>query len=223
MNLVEFLARHLADWSDSTHGAVQEKHFTYPEEYVRQAVEMGVAYTYALAPERFTVEKRYVVQEEDCIVSLCGECNRFMNIVAVGDGCNFIESTNDSYNLLNLLGNTCSTDEHDENVYTYQKLDGSACTLKFAQPVKKGTVIRYLCGDKPTNDEMFSMFEDYLPIVAEYAIIWLFLTDSESKSSLERATLHYNILRDMVATRLAIELSAFSEDMMFGQRRPRKR
>ena len=58
----------------------------------------------------------------------------------------------------------------------------------------------------------------YLPLVADYALWWLFRTDSES-SNLERARLHFEGVRDFVTTKLLLEFSLQEDDYNFGRRK----
>lgn len=223
-SLQEFLARQLNDHTESQRGVRQSTYFTWNENHIADAIEIASAFLFSLIPERFAVTKEYTLTEDDCIISFCEDCNKFLGLVDLeidGESCVTLEESNDgdSNSLLSLLDIGCSSgdDSDTDTTYSYVKLDSSSCLIKFDDVLPAGTVVKYSCAEIPDDFEDGN-YDEYLPIIAEYAAFWLFRTDSESKSSLERAKLHFEAFKYMVQTKLLIEFSVYENDYVYGQR-----
>lgn len=226
MELREFLARHLNDHEESARGVRQPTFFTWSEAHVAQAVELALSFLYSLIPDRFSKIAEYEIEEEDCVLTFCDFCEKFMGIVDVeinGKKCIKLDQTGeDARSLINMLNIGCSEDDDDpyDKNYTWEYVPNSTCVVKFENPLPKGAKVRYLCSKKPDLSELEkSSFEEYLPIVAEYSAAWLYRTDSESRSNLERARMHLEALQWLVQTKLSIEFSLRDDEHIFGQRK----
>ena len=223
MELREFLARHLNDHEESARGVKQPTFFTWSEKHVAQATELALSFLYSFIPDRFSKIETREIDEEDCILYFCDRCEKFMGIVDVeinGKKCIKLDKTGENArSLIDLFDIGCSDDRDDpyDKNYTWEFVKNSVCTVKFENPLPKGAKVRYLCSRKPTLEELESI-EEYLPIVAEYAAFWLYRTDSESRSNLERAELHYNALVFLLRTKLAIEIDMRNNENIFGLR-----
>ena len=224
MELREFLARHLNDHEESARGVRQPTFFTWSEKHVAQAVELALSFLYSLIPDRFSKISEHEIKEEDCVISFCDFCEKFMGIVDVeinGKKCIKLDQTGeDARSLIDLLDIGCSDnndDPYDKN-YTWEYVPNSTCVIKFKNPLPRGAKVRYLCSKKPTLEELEAL-EEFLPIVAEYAAFWLYRTDSESRSNLERARMHYESLVFLVNTKLQIEFSLRDDEHIFGRRK----
>lgn len=220
-DLRDYLARHLNDHQESARGVRQPTFFTWNENHVASAVDLALAFLYSLIPERFSKVKEFTVEEEDCIISFCEDCGKFLGIVDIeidGQKCLEIsESTSETNSLLGLFSIPCyKEDDSTKKNYSWSYIESSTCVVKFEEELPKGTKLRYMCAEQPSIDELA---DEYLPIVAEYAAWWLFRSDSESKSSLERATHHFEGLKFLVETKLLIEFSLREDDYIFGMRK----
>lgn len=226
-NLKVFLARQLNDHIESQRGVRQPTYYTWNEQHIADAIEVASAFLFNLIPQNFAEIKEYTLTEEDCVITFCAECGKFLGLIDIevdGSRCFDLIEVDDgeSNSLLSMLSIGCNTgtdsDEEKES-YSYQVLDSSNCAVKFEDPLPKGTVIRYSCAVKPDDFESGD-YDEYIPIIAEYAAFWLFRTDSESKSSLERAQMHFDAFKFLVQTQLLIELSNqdSTDDYIYGQK-----
>lgn len=224
----EFLARQLNDHEDSPSGVVQKTFYEWTEKHLTDAVHMGLCYLYSLLPNQFSKLKSIETVKEDCVFEICNVCEKFLGIVDVGiDGVGCIEAQKkdgETNSLMNMLDINCPSDEpgaEDFDPYQWELIDGSRCVIKFDRVVPQGATIRLMCASAPDGiDELNdSRLCEYLPLVAEYALWWLFRTDSESRSNIERARLHFEGVSDFVRTKLLLEFSLNEDDYNFGRRK----
>lgn len=226
MDVREYLARHLNDHEESARGVRQPTFFTWSEKHVAQAVELALSFLYGIIPDRFSKLETREIDEEDCVLYFCDRCEKFMGIVDVeidGKKCIKLDEKGvEARNLLEMLDIGCSDKSETENDkekknYTWEFVKNSVCTVKFENPLPKGSKVRYLCSRKPSIEELESI-EEFMPIVAEYAAYWLYRTDSESRSNLERAEQHRQAFVFLVRTKLAIEIDLRNNESIFGLR-----
>lgn len=224
MDIRDFLARHLNDHEESVRGVRQPTFFTWSKAHVTEAVTLALTFLYSLVPEKFGKLKTFTVQEEDCIISFCEECGKFLGIVDIeidGRSClNISENKANTNSLFASLNIGCTVSGPRDRDYTWSYVDNSACVIRFDHPLPKGTIVRYLCAKAPGIEDLETdLLAEYLSIIAEYAAFWLFRTDSESKSNLERATHHWTAVQYLVQTKLMIEFSLREDDYLFGHRK----
>ena len=240
INLKEFLARQLNDHSESPSGVVQKTFYEWTETHIEQAIELAKCYVYSLVPQEFVELREFTVTEADNIFNMKELCPRFINLAGVessdGDSVDASEKDGEIRSLINLLDTKCSTsncssnnsslldsDEDEEEELqdlTYDVLDGTKDVLVFSQEVPVGTVFRYACASSPTDanlddDELCQ----YHGLIADYALWWLFRTDSESRSNLDRARLHFESMQSFVQQKLLIEFSLREDDYNFARRK----
>lgn len=223
-SLKEFLARQLNDHKESQRGVRQPTYFTWNENHIADAIDVASAFLFMVIPEKFAVTKKYTLETEDCIVSFCEDCDKFLGLVDLeinGEGCiDLDEEDTESNSLLSMLdiGCTGGSDDESKTSYSYKRLDSSTCLIKFSDVLPKGTVITYSCAEQPDNIES-GAYDEYLPLIAEYAAAWLFRADSESKSSLDRAQLHLAQFQFLAQMVLQIEFSLAELDYSFGHKK----
>lgn len=227
LNLKEFLARQLNDHSDSPSGVTQKLFYEWTEPHIEQALCMALDVLYSLVPQNFTEVKQFETKTEDCIVDVGKYCQRFIQAVTIGDVCTVLEEKPiEVNNLSNLFSTNCNkklTMEEkigDFGKIYYETVPGSNDVIRFEEPLPKGTLIRYLCGNPPTlNDINGGNLDGYKSFVAAFALWWLFRTDSESRSNLERASLYWQEVAFFVETKLLIEFSLSEDDYSYGRKR----
>lgn len=226
MNLKEFIAKQLNDHRDSPSGVVQDTYFEWTESHISDAIKLGVSYLYSLLPEKFTKVKEHVTTTgEDCTVQFCTECDKFMGVVDVvvdGVGCStLVEDSGNVFSLSSMLSTGCENLSEGHQNYSWSYMGGSRCMIRFNQPIPRGTTIKYLCAEDPDDINVIndSWIKEYNPLIAEYALWWLYRTDSESKSNLDRAALHFQAIETYVTRKLLLEFSLREDDYDFGRRR----
>lgn len=224
MDIRDFLARHLNDHVESARGVRQPTFYTWSETHVKQAVEVALSFLYSLIPDRFGRMETFELEDEECVLSFCDKCNKFLGLVNVeidGKKCLDLEERDaKTNNLFKFLNNKCSDAEDTISTYTWVYVDNSACIVRFDKPLPKGAIISYLCAKPPELEDLESDYlKEYLSIVAEYAAFWLFRTDSESVSNLQRAAQHFEAVKFLVQTKLLIEFSLREDDYIYGQRK----
>ncbi len=227
MELREFLARHLNDHEESARGVRQGTFFTWSEAHVREAVDVALALVYSLVPDTFARVETIDVEEEDCVFEFCEVCEKFMGIVDVeidGEKCIEMDKTGEkARSILKMLSIGCTPEEETElnKNYTWEFVHNTTCVVKFENPLPKGSKIRYICSRKPNEEDLEKKaFEEYLPIIAEYSAYWLFRTDSESRSNLQRADLHRQTFEKLVELKLGLEVDARNNEHIWGLRQP---
>lgn len=221
INLKELVARQLNDHHDSPSGAQQNTYFEWTEEHITDALVSALTYLYSLAPEKFSDLKTFTTTKETCIINFCAICSNFLSVVDVGDCSNVNEITGDVNSLSSLLSSECS-DSNDTilSTYEYEVVNGSDCTVKFAEPVKKGVIISYMCASHPDATDLDnSSLVQYHSILISFALWLLMLTDSESKSNLDRAGMYYRQIQDYVELKLLLDFSLREDDYFNGRRR----
>lgn len=235
INLKEFLAKQLNDHSESPSGVVQKTFYEWTESHISDAVELGKCYLYSLIPQEFVELKEFTVTKADTIFNMKELCPRFIALAGItsedGDSATVTEKDGQIRSLLGLLNNKCvsnssgnaNANDEDENTpddFTYDVLDGTKDILVFNQEVPVGTTFRYACASAPSDanldDDELCQYQSF---IADYALWWLFRTDSESRSNLERARLHFEGVREFVTTKLLLEFSLREDDYNFGRRK----
>lgn len=222
----QFLARQLNDHSESPSGVVQRTFYEWTENHITDAVQLAFYYLYSILPNEFSKPVKYVVNTSDCVYDFCDHCSKFLGIIDISiDGESCITATmidEETNSLVGLLNINCPEDEDNyETGFTWDIVDGSSCVVKFDRPLPFGAEIRYMCGTEPDVIESLNdpSLRQYLPLIADYALWWLFRTDSESRSNLERARLHFEGVRDFVTTKLLLEFSLQEDDYNLGRRK----
>jgi len=228
-NLNEFLARQLNDHEDSARGVVQPTHFTWHKNHIENAINLAFAFLYSLIPEEFSEIKTLEVDTKDCLVSFCDECKKFMSVIDIQIGdTTCIKLTEESDEETNALGDLlsieCKREGSDENIvndeYSWSMIDSTNCVIQFSEEIPVGAKIRYTCAKVPDigmidDPEM----KEYMPIIAEFAMWWLYRTDSESRSNLLRAELHFSSLKWLVENKLKTEFSIREDDYIYTRRK----
>lgn len=232
IDLKQFLAKQLNDHEDSPSGVKQATYYEWTESHICDAIHLGMCYLFSLVPQEFSKLETHTVTEEACLVDLTDQCERFINLanLSIGDEkCINLnqeeESEDDSIDLLPLLGGLCSPDGKDAsdepiNDYNWTVVDGSKGLLKFKPAIPAGAILSYLCAPTPDVEDLDnSVMCQYHSLIADYALWWLFRTDSESRSNLERARLHFEGVKFFVETKLRLEFSLREDDFNYGNRK----
>lgn len=228
IDLAKFLARQLNDHDDSPSGVVQNTYTEWSENHIKEAVLLGLQYLYSIIPSEFSLLKEFTTTETDCVVTFCNNCSKFLGIVSLSykdQKCIEIKKKDEeTNNLLSMLAFKCRNEgdvEEIQDSYDYRLMDGSTCVTVFSEPLPKGTTIRYLCGSPPESVDALndSNIQQYYPLIADYALWWLFRTDSESRSNLSRAQLHFESMRDFVQNKMIQEFSLRENEYVFGRRK----
>lgn len=224
-NLKEFLARQLNDHQDSPSGVIQKTFYEWTEEHICDAICLGICYLYSLMPQDFTKLKSHKVTKDNCLFEFNDLCPRFVNLVTMtspsGKKVDLSEKDAEIRSLLPLLNDKCRDAKETESTsFDYDIQDGATGIVLFDKDVPVGSTIFYTCSEEPGVDELDNdQMCQYHPLIADYALWWLFRTDSESRSNLERARLHFEGLRDFVTTKLLIEFSLREDDYIFARRK----
>jgi len=227
MNVKQFLARQLNDHSESPSGVVQKTFYEWTEGHITDALYLGICYLYSILPDKFSELTQITNTTAGCLVDFCTFCPKFLGIVnmTIGDQTCITTTKIDSEtnSLIGMLSIKCtgSDVDNDEDTYLWDVVDGSECVVRFDREVPVGAIFNIMCASAPDGIE--SLDDDrlceFLPLIADYALWWLFRTDSESRSNLERARLHFDGVRDFVTTKLLLEFSLQEDDYNFGRRR----
>lgn len=230
INLKEFIARQLNDHSDSQSGVVQKTYTEWSEQHICDAVCLGITYLYSIVPEEFQTLLTEKLSKAACVVDFKSQCKKFGRVVSItnanGDACiPAMEKDANIRSLSSLLTDRCRQTtsggiDAAPTSYTYDVIDGATGIVKFADVLPKGTTIQYTCGNAPTlNDLDSETLLPYQSMIAEYALWWLFRTDTESRSNLERARLHFEALKFFVTTKMLVEFSLREDDYSFSRRK----
>lgn len=223
MNLHEFIAKQLNDHHESPSGVEQATYTEWTYSHIDDAITMATMYLYTIIPNVFTDIKTKAVKESSCLVSFCDDddCDQFIEVLAVGD-CEGLEKVEvETNDLLPMFDMGCKISSDDKGVKrTYQVLDNMPCVLKFKEPVPVGTELTYVCAKTPTTEDMEnSKYAKYLPLIADYALWWLYRTDTESRSNLQRASMHFESVKDFVTNTLLMEFTLRDDGYNYGRRR----
>ena len=238
MNVRQFLARQLNDHTDSPSGVIQPTYTEWTEQHITDALELGVCYLFSLVPQEFASVQRLVVAEESCVVEFKPACEWFTGLVNLQIGTDMcvrlhqMEKDEEhpdeqrSNSLMDLLGTPCGTEQETLNDmmrddgYYWDEADGSKSVIKFNKALPVGSILTYTCATPPTldtldNNEMCQ----YHPLIADYALWWLYRTDTESRSNLARADMHFKGVQNFVETKMLVEFSLREDDFDFGRRK----
>lgn len=228
INLREFLARQLNDHTDSTTGVVQKTYAEWGEAHLSDAINLALCYVYSLVPQHFSSLEEITLSQKACVIELCDVCNRFMGIASLninGVACIDVNrSSSESNSLSDLFSVDCVSDDDksaDNEDYSWEIVDGSNCIIKFDKILPSGTKIEYTCSTPPQDIDSVSesIRCEYGSLIADYALWWLFRTDSESRSNLDRARLHFDGVKHFVTTKLLLEFSLNEDDYNYGRRK----
>jgi len=225
-----FLAKQLNDYGGAgNHGVVQKTFHEWTEDHICDAICLGICYMYSLMPSDFTKIEQHVVKKADCTFDFSKLCSRFVNVINItsptGKKITATEKDAEIRSLSGLLGNPCygsgsSTTTIEPDDYQYDVVDGTKDVLLFTEEIPVGTTLHYVCSCPPGIDDLDDdKMCQYHGMIADYALWWLFRTDSESRSNLERARLHFEGLKDFVTTKLLLEFSLREDDYAFGRRK----
>jgi hypothetical protein len=223
-NLKEFLARQLNDHCESPAGIVKKTFYEWGEGHICDAVNLAMCYVYSLIPQDFTTTETLVLKADTKIVDFSSVCEKYTAFICLelpnGDIAEVTEKDAAVRDLMPLLANKCTTSSSSSNPesFTFDNVDGSKDILLFKPAVPAGSKIMFSCAKAPSADSITDdQLCQYGPLIAEYALWWLFRTDSESRSSLERAKLHYQAISDFVTTKLLLEFSLDEDDYNYGR------
>lgn len=228
IDVKQFIAKQLNDHSESPSGVVQATYYEWTESHVTDAVNLGICYLYSLLPSKFSKSQVHILNRPECVVEFCELCSKFMNLISVtvdGEECIEIEEADDDVNdLCSLLATSCENGEDGTTPIddiTWKRINGSDCIIKFNNALPSGSAIKYLCSMPP--DGLDDLGDDklceYGGLIADYALWWLFRTDSESRSNLERARLHFEGVKNFVETKLLLEFSLSEDKYDLGRRK----
>ena len=226
IDVKQFLARQLNDHSESPSGVVQKTFYEWTEKHIGDAVHLGLCYLYSILPNEFSKLSTHTTTTADCVYDFCETCSKFLGIVDLtieGESClNATKIDEETNSLIGMFSMNCpQVDDTIVSGVLWDIVDGSSCVVKFDRELPAGSEIRFMCATPP--EELEYLDDDricqYLPLVADYALWWLFRTDSESRSNLERARLHFEGVRDFVTTKLLLEFSLQEDDYNFGRRK----
>lgn len=223
----QFIARQLNDHDDSPSGVEQPIYYEWTSQHITDALYLAVQYLYSIIPQNFTDLKKKTITSSDCVVSFCEDCSKFITIINVETlekGCiQVVHKDYESNDMSSLLDIGCNIpNDNDLSNLTWELVDGATCIIKFNQPLPQGTVINYLCATPMADVDDFLLDKknsEYLPLITDYALWWLYRTDSESRSNLERAKLHYTGVKEFVTQKLEIEFSLKEDDYNYGRRK----
>lgn len=224
IDLKEFLARQLNDHSDSPSGVVQPTYFEWTNGHIEDAINLAISYLYSLIPQEFSKLKEYKVKTPTCIIEFCNQCKKFISIVSVsvnGEDCSkTYKKDAETNSLSSLLSINCTSDNSSlSDSYNWDLVDGSKCVVTFDQKLPTGAIVKYLCADNSSGIDNLNCLSEYHPLIADYALWWLYRTDSESRSNLDRARLHFEGVKDFVTTKLLIEFSLQEDDYQYARRK----
>lgn len=226
-NPKEFLARQLNDHTDSPSGICKKTFHEWGEGHICDALELALCYAYSLIPNEFTSTKTLTLKKDSKILDFSCDCEKFIALICIelpdGNIVELAEKDAEVRDLMPFLKNKCtegSTFADGTDSLTYDNVDGSKDILLFTDKVPAGANIMYTCAEAPDLDTVSdSAMAQFTPLIAEYALWWLFRTDSESRSSLDRARLHFEGVKDFVTTKLLLEFSLKEDDYSFGRRK----
>lgn len=227
MDVKEFIAHQLNDHHESPSGVDQSTYTEWSEGHITYAVYLATRYLLTLVPQVFNEVNEVTVDDGGCIVSFCdvADCETFVEILTINiNGSEFScvspdkteKQTND---LSLLLDSNCMNDE--DLTPSYHVIDALPCSVRFNKPVPKGASITYVCSNSPDAEDITdsSKYSKYMPLIADYALWWLYRTDTESRSNLDRARLHFEGLKDFVTNTLLMEFSLRDDGYNFGRRK----
>lgn len=218
--LCEFIARQLNDHEDCDHGTRQGTYHTWKEAHIKQALSLASSYLFSLKPDEFAIPVTYTTTESSCILDTSSACAKTLEVLSVGEGCDNVtiesEQTND---LLGMLQPSCATIEGEPDNYVLTQKSGSVYTS--ADNIPAGTSVTILCASDPESIDALTstMMNEYQPLLVNFALWWLLLTDNESRSNQPRWEAYFKMVQWFVETKLLLEFSLSEDDYKYGRRR----
>lgn len=217
--LCEFVARQLNDHEDCDHGVRQGTYHTWKEAHIKQALGLAASYLFSIKPDSFASPITYYTPEAACTIDTSIACDKPLEILAIGDNCdNVVEETEETNALLSMMTTPCVTSSASET-YTIMKKSDSVYVSKAEIPAN--TKISLLCAIPPNSIDAVpnNLLSEYQPLLVNFALWWLLLTDNESRSNQPRWEAYYQMIQWFVETKLLLEFSLSEDDYKYGRRR----
>jgi len=218
-SLRELIAKQLNDFDDSQSGVDQDAYFRWKEHHINDALLLSASYLFSLFVDEFGRPFTFKADCTSCVITIPMKCAKPLNVISVGDNrCdNVVENDTNSRNLLGLLGTECISDS--KNNYTFKFI--SSHTIQFTQEIEKGEKIHLVCARPPKDisEVPQSILDEHRIFIVNLALWFLYLSDSESISNLERAQIHYAFIKDYVQNVLLQEFSLREDDYIKGRRK----
>ena len=123
-------------------------------------------------------------------------------------------------NLLPLLNTSCVPEQDPEDKqHTIREI--SDTTYLSDSLISKGTPIDFVCSQPPESLEGVpqSVQAEYRPLIVNFALWQLLLTDNESRTNQPRWDAYFNALRLFVETKMLMEFSLKEDDYLLGRRK----
>lgn len=218
--MCEFIARQLNDHEDCDHGVRQGTYHTWKEAHIKQALSLAASYLFSIKPDSFASPISYETTSANCTIDTGEACAKPLDILAIGDNCdNVVEETEEANSLLTMMGNACATTAAEPNTYTIKKVSDSVYTSKDVIPA--GTKIILLCATPPNDISTVpnTILSEYQPLLVNFALWWLLLTDNESRSNQPRWEEYFKMVQWFVESKLLLEFSLSEDDYKYGRRR----
>lgn len=217
--LKKLILKQLNDFDDSQSGVDQGSYFRWKEHHIEDALLLSASYLFGLFQDNFSRPFSFKASCTSCVITIPMTCAKPSKIISVGDNScdNIVENDTNSRSLLALMGMSCVT-ESDET-YTFKFL--SSHTIQFTKEIKKGQEINLMCARPPKDisEVPSAIIDQHRVFIVNLALWFLFLSDSESISNIERSREHYLFIRDYVQNVLVQEFSLREDDYTKGRRK----
>lgn len=216
-SLIDLIARQLNDHQDSSQGIEHPSYVTWVRPHIEGALSMALGYLLSIKPDTFSRIVTYVTSETSCYLKL--PCSKVLDVLQVGTQCNnaHVIETSGQISLISLLTATCHATPTNPQYEFVNKGNG---IYQVTPAIPKGTTITFLCSSLPSLSQIDDgLLTEYQPLLLNFALWFLLLTDNESRSNLDRAQLYYTAVKDFVETKLLIEFSLREDDYLYGRRK----
>ena len=222
--LLQAMARQLNDHEQSPRGAIQPTFYTWTEPHLKDALELAGQYLFSIKPSVFAKAQCHQTTELSCLVDLNGACGKVIDLLAVNGSCDNIRKKDiKTNNLTPLLKTKCNTPKGESfETYNYQFVaDG---IIQFEKPLPSETPITYLCAASTGVDNMTPfLIGEYSPLLMNYALWWVLLTDNDSRSNQPRWESYFIALREFVTLKMQLEFSLKDDGFdLLSQRTPQQ-
>lgn len=218
-NLKKLIAKQLNDFEDSQSGVDQGSYFRWKEHHINDALLLSASYLFGLFVDQFSRPFSFKADCTSCVITIPMTCAKPTKVISVGDSScdNVVENDTNSRNLLGLLGTKCISES--EETYSFKFL--SSHTIQFTKEIKKGQKVSLMCARPPKDisEVPQSLIDEHRVFIVNLALWFLYLSDSESVSNLERSKDHYSFIRDYVQNVLLQEFSLREDDYSKGRRK----
>ena len=221
--MCEFIARQLNDHEDCDHGVRQGTYHTWTEAHIKQALSLAASYLFSIKADDFASPVVYYTPTSSCVIDTSVACDKPLEILSIGDSCdNVTEETEEVNAFLSMMNTPCvsggNSDSESTN-YTVVKKSGSVYSAKAEIPAN--TKITLLCATAPSDIDAVpnNLLSEYQPLLVNFALWWLLLTDNESRSNQPRWEAYYQMIQWFVETKLLLEFSLSEDDYKYGRRR----